>query len=178
MFHIVSNLTPEVRDIFKMLWKRGEIAPWEQFPRSNFSSFQQYFVTCCWICMRKRGTRFSLRDKQLFEIREGEITSMGCICNGLNLVIFQGQHVLSLCFKCVDSGYLVYPIPLKVQGWSFFLKLYRYICHGLHIGMYFRENSFITFCFPILNLVIFCAQILSKCIDSRCLVNLIILVGI
>ena len=116
MFHIVSNLTPEVRDIFKMLWKRGEIAPWEQFPKEQFLLFSTIFCYQLLDLHVKRGTRFSLRDKQLFEIREGEITSVGCICNGLNLVIFQGQHVLSLCFKCVDSGYLVYPTPLKVQG--------------------------------------------------------------
>ena len=36
----ICNLTPEVRDILKILWKRGEIAPY-------FSSFPQYFVTYC-----------------------------------------------------------------------------------------------------------------------------------
>ena len=34
----VYNLTPEVRDILKILWKSGEIAPF---------SFPQYFVSCC-----------------------------------------------------------------------------------------------------------------------------------
>ena len=34
----ICNLTPEVRDILKILEKKGEI-------RSNFSSFPQYFVT-------------------------------------------------------------------------------------------------------------------------------------
>ena len=35
----MCNWTLEVRDILKILWKRGEIAP-----RSNFSSFLQYFL--------------------------------------------------------------------------------------------------------------------------------------
>ena len=34
---LIGNWTFEVRNILKILWKRGEIAP------SNFSSFLQYF---------------------------------------------------------------------------------------------------------------------------------------
>ena len=42
-FHkYICNLTPEVRDILKILWKRREIAPEEQF-----LLFLQYFVSCC-----------------------------------------------------------------------------------------------------------------------------------
>ena len=46
----VYKLTPEVRYILKILWKRGEIAPWEQF--LLFSTIFCYlichlFVTCC-----------------------------------------------------------------------------------------------------------------------------------
>ena len=40
----ICNWTLEFRDILKILWKRGEIAPKEL--RSNFSSFPQYFFTC------------------------------------------------------------------------------------------------------------------------------------
>ena len=54
----------------KILWKRGEIAPKEQF--LLFSTiFCRLLVDLC----IKRGTRFSLRDKRLFEINEVEITS-------------------------------------------------------------------------------------------------------
>ena len=41
-FHkLIHNLTPEVRVVLKILWKRKEIVHQEQF------SFPQYFVTCC-----------------------------------------------------------------------------------------------------------------------------------
>ena len=58
----------------KILWKRGEIAPKEQF--LLFST-----IFCCLLvdlCV-KTGTRFSLRDKRLFEISEFEITRVDCI---------------------------------------------------------------------------------------------------
>ena len=58
----ICNLTPEVKSILKILWKRGEIAPEEQF---LFSSI------FCYLLLEfhgKTGTRFSLRGKQLFEI--------------------------------------------------------------------------------------------------------------
>ena len=64
----------QVRDIWKILWKRGEIAPKEQF--LLFST-----IFCCLLadlCVQT-GTRFSLRDKRLFEISEFEITRVDCI---------------------------------------------------------------------------------------------------
>ena len=70
----MCNWTLEVRDILKILWKRGEIAPKEQF--LLFST-----IFCCLLadlCI-KTGTRFSLRDKRLFEISEVEITRVNCI---------------------------------------------------------------------------------------------------
>ena len=42
------NLTPDVRDILKILWKRGE----------NFYFFLQYFGTCCSIYIFKQGPDF------------------------------------------------------------------------------------------------------------------------
>ena len=48
----ICNLTPEVRCILKILWKRGEIA--------NFSSFPQYFDTCLSIFMFKKGPDFRI----------------------------------------------------------------------------------------------------------------------
>ena len=52
---------------------------------------------------------------------------------------------------------------------SIFLKLYRCFCPGLKMCMWFGYNPQINFdyFFRILNLVIFQACILSKCIDSR-----------
>ena len=49
----ICNWTPEFRDISKILWKRGEIAP-----EDNFSSFPQYFYTCFKIFMFSQGQDF------------------------------------------------------------------------------------------------------------------------
>ena len=38
----ICNWTLEIRDILKILWKRGETAPWEQF-----LLFSTIFFTCC-----------------------------------------------------------------------------------------------------------------------------------
>ena len=61
----ICNLTPEDRDILKILWKRGEIAPKEQF--LLFSTIFCYLILDF---HAKTGTRISLRDKQLLEISE------------------------------------------------------------------------------------------------------------
>ena len=61
-------LTPEVRYIFKILGKRGEILV--------------FFTIFCYLLLGfqvKTGTRFSLRDKHLFEISEVRITRIDCI---------------------------------------------------------------------------------------------------
>ena len=47
------NLTPEVRDISKILWKRGEIAPKEQF-----LLFSTIFCYLLLISMLKKGPDF------------------------------------------------------------------------------------------------------------------------
>ena len=61
----IRNLSLEVRDILKVLWKRGEIV------------FLQYFVT--WLDFHvKTETRFSLRDKRLFEISAVDIRKVDC----------------------------------------------------------------------------------------------------
>ena len=62
--------------ILKILCKRGEIAPQEQF-------LLFYTIFCNLIldfCVKTR-TGFSLRDKRLFEIIEVEITRVDCIYN-------------------------------------------------------------------------------------------------
>ena len=56
-----------VSDIFKILGKKREIAPLEQF--------FLFFTVFCYLLLDfyvKTGITFSLRDKQLFEIREVE----------------------------------------------------------------------------------------------------------
>ena len=59
--------------MFKILCKRGEIAPEEQF--LLLSTMFCYLMLDLYV---KRGIRFSLRDKQLFEITEVEITRVDC----------------------------------------------------------------------------------------------------
>ena len=54
----MCNLTPEVRDILKILWKRGETAPQEQF--LLFSTIFFYMLLDFHVLA---GTRFSLRGK-------------------------------------------------------------------------------------------------------------------
>ena len=66
----ICNLTPEVRDILKILWKREEIAPKKQF--LLFSTIFYYLLLHFHF---KTGTRFSLRDKQLFEMSSQDYKS-------------------------------------------------------------------------------------------------------
>ena len=60
--------------MLKILCKRGEIAPEEQF--LLLSTIFCYLMLDLFV---KRGIRFSLRDKRLFEITEVEITRVDCI---------------------------------------------------------------------------------------------------
>ena len=61
--------------MLKILWKRGEIAPEEQFLLLS--------TIFCYLMLDinvKTRIKFSLRDKRLFEITEVEITRVDCIC--------------------------------------------------------------------------------------------------
>ena len=59
--------------MLKILWKRGKIAPQEQF--LLFSTIFCYLMLDFYV---KTRTRFSLRDKRLFEITKMEITRVEC----------------------------------------------------------------------------------------------------
>ena len=59
--------------MLKILWKRGEIAPEDQF--LLLSIIFCYLVLDFYV---KTRIRFSLRDKRLFEITEVEITRVDC----------------------------------------------------------------------------------------------------
>ena len=60
--------------MLKILWKRGEIAPEEQF------LLLSRIFRCLLLDFHvKAGTRFSPRDKRLFETTEFEITRVDCI---------------------------------------------------------------------------------------------------
>ena len=60
--------------MLKILWKRGKIAPEEQF--LLLSTIFYYLMLDFYV---KTGIRFSLRDKRLFEITEVEITRVDCM---------------------------------------------------------------------------------------------------
>ena len=60
--------------MLKILWKRGKIAPQEQF--LPLSTMFYYLLLDFYV---KTRIRFSLRDKRLFEITEVEITRVDCI---------------------------------------------------------------------------------------------------
>ena len=74
--------------MLKILWKRGEIAPEEQF--LILSTIFCYRMLDFYV---KTGVRFSLRDKRLFEKTEVEITRVDCNTFGskAQIDIFSGR---------------------------------------------------------------------------------------
>ena len=68
--------------MLKIMWKRGEIAPEEQF--LLLSTIFCYLMSDLYVETR---IRFSLRDKRLFEITEVEITRVDCTFEERNLCI-------------------------------------------------------------------------------------------
>ena len=84
--------------MLKILWKRGEIAPGEQF--LLLSTIFSYLMLDFYV---KTRVRFSLRDKRLFEITEVEITRVGCILvhwTPHNLST-QRKRIKNICLCCV-----------------------------------------------------------------------------
>ena len=83
--------------MLRILWKRGEIAPYEQFLLLStiFYLMLDFYV--------KRRTRFSLRDKRLFEINEVEITRVKCTLLGIS--IFYTKYITTKGYRyCVFQG--------------------------------------------------------------------------
>ena len=75
--------------MLKILWKRGKIAPEEQF--LPLSTIFYYLMLDFYV---KTGIRFSLRDKRLFEITEVEITRVDCrlpVCLFLLFLVWSHQ---------------------------------------------------------------------------------------
>ena len=75
--------------MLKILWKRGKIAPQEQF--LPLSTIFYYMMLDFYV---KTGIRFSLRDKRLFEITEVEITRVDCTHLLIVAAFRGGQMVL------------------------------------------------------------------------------------
>ena len=77
--------------MLKILWKRGKIAPEEQFlPFSTI--FYNLILDSCVITR----TRFFLRDKRLFEITEVEITRVDCTYTPVCLPVWEIINSLKL----------------------------------------------------------------------------------
>ena len=77
--------------MLKILWKRGKIAPEEQF--LPLSTIFYYLMLDFYV---KTGIRFSVRDKRLFDITEVEITRVDCICLYIKICLLQ---------QSIRSGY-------------------------------------------------------------------------
>ena len=76
--------------MLKILLKRGEIAPVEQF--LLLSTIFCYLMLDFYV---KTGIRFSLRDKRFFEITEVEITRVDCNCFLIHIKFCQSNLSLS-----------------------------------------------------------------------------------
>ena len=99
----------------KILWKRGEIAPQEQF-----HLFSIIFCNLMVDFYVKIRTRFSLQDKRLFELIKVEITRVDCIW-------------ISNRFK----GYNSWTTKASLT------KLYVHQCHiVIYIHFMFHKNRF------------------------------------
>ena len=86
--------------------------------RSNFSSFPQYFFYLLLDFYVKAGTRFSLRDKRLFEISEFEIARVNCMCarrTQVNLFMY-AYYAQSSLFARRTLSSLAIPKRLNTQS--------------------------------------------------------------
>ena len=98
--------------MLKILWKKGKIAPEEQF--LPLSTIFYYLMLDFYV---KTGIRFSLRDKRLFEITEVEITRVDCSCenipvkaetkkqtteNGACLQLYYSEAILNITKRPLD----------------------------------------------------------------------------
>ena len=84
--------------MLKILWKRGEISPEEQFLLLS--------TTFCYLMLDfcvKTGIRFSLRDKRLFEITEVETTRVDCTCIITILRLIISKALLQGIIKLSDT---------------------------------------------------------------------------
>ena len=103
--------------MLKILWKRGKIAPEEQF--LPLSTIFYYLMLDFYV---KTGIRFSVRDKRLFEITEVEITRVDCILK-LRMTCHSDKNLSGVCLhpfgcRCVDIcciGHLFPDMPVSVS---------------------------------------------------------------
>ena len=124
--------------MLKILCERGEIAPEEQF--LLLSTIFCYLMLDLYV---KRGIRFSLRDKRLFEITEVEITRVDCTLFS-RLFIRCTVQTISIClhykfFTGKTKGSLLN--PLYFGGLFHCYMLDESICHFRLLRILGRFNS-------------------------------------
>ena len=95
--------------MLKIFWKKGEIAPKEQF--LLFSTIFCYLIIDFYVKIR---IRFSFRDKRLFEIIEVEITRVDC-SPVISCIILSGPVLYE------KNGDVIQRLPI-----SSFKKRYHY----------------------------------------------------
>ena len=86
--------------MLKILWKRGKIAPEEQF--LPLSTIFYYLMLDFYV---KTGIRFSVRDKRLFEITEVEIMRVDCIMMSKGRYLMYAVDMLVHILVVIISSY-------------------------------------------------------------------------
>ena len=86
--------------MFKILWKRGEIAPEEQF--LLLSTIFSYLMLDFYV---KTRIRFSFRNKRLFEITEFEITEVEITRVDCTYRRVQVRYIIQLYCFMVQAGF-------------------------------------------------------------------------
>ena len=96
--------------MLKLLWKRGEIAPKEQFLLLS--------TIFCYLMLdfyAKTRIRFSLRGKRLLEITEIEITRVDCIIR-IRIIIINTSGLLLLIYAFYFFGCFQFEVEARDGG--------------------------------------------------------------
>ena len=112
------NLTPKLVIYWKYYGKEEKL-----LLRSNFSVFQQYFVCLLVDLCVKTGTRFSFRDKRIFEISEVEITRVGCIFLYPLPPKYEGQLGLGGAYRIASGSFVRPSIRSSVRSVHFLMHI-------------------------------------------------------
>ena len=97
-------MTPKVRDVLKIFWKRGEIAHYERL--LLLSTIFCYLLLDFYV---KTGTRSSPREMRLFEITEFDITRV------YSTSIFSGTRKFILKYQQFERIWLLTVQVRKLQ---------------------------------------------------------------
>ena len=110
--------------MLKILWKRGEIAPEEQF--LLLSTIFCYLMLDFYV---KTGIRFSLRDKRLIEITEVEITRVNCMLKNQILVDLYFSDLCLIYQKKKISNQQISVFYRIIKSLIIYLKRFPFTLH-------------------------------------------------